>query len=287
MATQVQDHLGLPLFKGRAIRCGAWEKELKWRQKQYAADDAYVGFMLYHKMNADRLNMTPAPPHPNASKILQTGDGQIEVLSYALDSYISPSRSIQKKLPRVISPLAPRSVNVPPVSDGSFSEQYKSLLNISDGAESPAENEQSYNETQTQNTLEVEVKEFNPYQARLRERLARIGKKKPSIYDSSSDTSDAEVNDDTVDVRQPPASGPKLMQGLTRRLFSALCALRIRLCLIDDAAATDKVLEDICWANPRSTFELSLVPGGEALAAVLADCNVQLLSFINKHAPMD
>ncbi|KAI0887123.1 uncharacterized protein GGS22DRAFT_156218 [Annulohypoxylon maeteangense] len=59
----VEDHLGLPLFKG-SVRKSDWSLPLDDRQKTYAADDAYAGYMLFHRMNALRLKMTPIPPLP-------------------------------------------------------------------------------------------------------------------------------------------------------------------------------------------------------------------------------
>lgn len=62
-AKQVEEHLGLPLGKGR-VRTSDWSKPLDEEQKTYAADDAYAGFMLYHCMNAMRVGMDPVPPLP-------------------------------------------------------------------------------------------------------------------------------------------------------------------------------------------------------------------------------
>ncbi|KAI1187642.1 hypothetical protein F5B17DRAFT_398704 [Nemania serpens] len=59
----VELHLGLPLEKGSA-RTSDWSKRLSYTQTQYAATDAYAGFMLFHCLNAKRLAMDPAPPLP-------------------------------------------------------------------------------------------------------------------------------------------------------------------------------------------------------------------------------
>ncbi|KAI0109181.1 hypothetical protein GGR51DRAFT_108713 [Nemania sp. FL0031] len=63
LSMQVQDHLGLPLWKGGA-RTSDWSRPLNFIQTQYAATDAYAGFMLFHCMNAKRLAMDPVPPFP-------------------------------------------------------------------------------------------------------------------------------------------------------------------------------------------------------------------------------
>ncbi|KAI1115718.1 hypothetical protein F5Y14DRAFT_449829 [Nemania sp. NC0429] len=63
LTSQVEQHLGLPLWKGSA-RTSDWAQPLSYTQTQYAATDAYAGFMLFHCMNAKRLAMDPAPPLP-------------------------------------------------------------------------------------------------------------------------------------------------------------------------------------------------------------------------------
>ncbi|KAK8103886.1 ribonuclease H-like protein [Apiospora kogelbergensis] len=63
LAKQVEDHLGLPLWKGKA-RTSDWSKPLTQEQLTYAADDAYAGYMLYYCMNAKRLAMTIVPTLP-------------------------------------------------------------------------------------------------------------------------------------------------------------------------------------------------------------------------------
>ncbi|KAK7983846.1 hypothetical protein PG989_011248 [Apiospora arundinis] len=63
LAKQVEEHLGLPLWKGKA-RTSDWSKPLTQEQLTYAADDAYAGYMLYHCMNAKRLAMAIVPTLP-------------------------------------------------------------------------------------------------------------------------------------------------------------------------------------------------------------------------------
>ncbi|KAL1855373.1 hypothetical protein Daus18300_011091 [Diaporthe australafricana] len=63
LKVQVEQHLGLPLNKGE-VRTSNWSKPLSAAQVEYAAADAYAGFMLYHCMNAKRADMNPTPPLP-------------------------------------------------------------------------------------------------------------------------------------------------------------------------------------------------------------------------------
>lgn len=63
LTKQVEEHLGMPLKKGK-VRQSDWSRPLDLAQIKYAATDAYAGFMLYHCMNAKRAAMDPAPPLP-------------------------------------------------------------------------------------------------------------------------------------------------------------------------------------------------------------------------------
>lgn len=63
LAAQVEQHLGLPLHKGK-VRTSNWSKPLNKDQVNYAAADAYAGFMLFHCINAKRMDMDPVPPLP-------------------------------------------------------------------------------------------------------------------------------------------------------------------------------------------------------------------------------
>ena len=63
LAYQVETHLGFPLSKG-PVRTSNWSRPLNQQQIDYAAADAYAGFMLFKRMNAKRLKMDPTPPLP-------------------------------------------------------------------------------------------------------------------------------------------------------------------------------------------------------------------------------
>ncbi|PVH99265.1 hypothetical protein DM02DRAFT_436308 [Periconia macrospinosa] len=63
LASQVEEHLGLPLSKG-SVRTSNWSQPLNQQQIDYAAADAYAGFMLFHSMNKKRMALVPIPPLP-------------------------------------------------------------------------------------------------------------------------------------------------------------------------------------------------------------------------------
>jgi ribonuclease D len=73
LARLVEDQLGYPLYKGD-VRTSNWSKPLSKDQIDYAAGDAYAGYMLYHCMNYKRFQMRPAPALPiHAEQYLEYG----------------------------------------------------------------------------------------------------------------------------------------------------------------------------------------------------------------------
>lgn len=82
----VEEHLGLPLFKGK-VRTSNWSRPLNQAQILYAAADAYAGVMLYHCMNAKRVAMDPVPPLPLHAEIyLPMGPGMGPIIPVRLGS---------------------------------------------------------------------------------------------------------------------------------------------------------------------------------------------------------
>ena len=72
LATQVLQHLQLPLYKGgqlddepdntSSVRESDWSQPLDLQQIHYAAADAYAGFRLYHVLERKRKRLRPIPP---------------------------------------------------------------------------------------------------------------------------------------------------------------------------------------------------------------------------------
>ncbi|VUC36876.1 unnamed protein product [Clonostachys rosea] len=69
MATQVDEFLRLPIFKGDTVRSSDWSVALKERQIKYAASDAYAAVQLYHVMEEQRLQLDPVPPRPHHAEL--------------------------------------------------------------------------------------------------------------------------------------------------------------------------------------------------------------------------
>ncbi|KAI0438262.1 hypothetical protein F4803DRAFT_104459 [Xylaria telfairii] len=85
LAMQVEQHLGLPLWKGN-VRTSDWSQPLNWNQTQYAATDAYACFMLFHCMNAKRLAMEPVPPFPRLAETYLSSSTMPKLTTLQLES---------------------------------------------------------------------------------------------------------------------------------------------------------------------------------------------------------
>ncbi|XXG99777.1 DNA polymerase delta small subunit Cdc1 [Hypoxylon texense] len=64
LATQVEQFLHLPLFKGQDVRSSDWTKRLSMDQVIYSASDAYAGLQLYAALEQQRKQLNPCPPTP-------------------------------------------------------------------------------------------------------------------------------------------------------------------------------------------------------------------------------
>ncbi|KAI0840013.1 ribonuclease H-like protein [Hypoxylon sp. FL0890] len=65
LATQVEQYLHLPLFKGQDVRSSDWTRPLKMDQVVYSASDAYAGLQLYATLEHHRKQLDPCPPTPH------------------------------------------------------------------------------------------------------------------------------------------------------------------------------------------------------------------------------
>ncbi|KAK1975155.1 exonuclease [Colletotrichum cereale] len=79
LALLVQEHLGLPMFKGSDVRSSDWSQPLNMSQLMYSASDAYAGFQLYHVLEGKRESLNPTPPRPHDADLnlaIPLADGQ-------------------------------------------------------------------------------------------------------------------------------------------------------------------------------------------------------------------
>ena len=94
LAHQVEEQLGLPLYKGD-VRTSNWSKPLSTDQINYAAGDAYAGFMLYKCMNAKRLAMKPTPPLPIHAEKYPSGKASRDDTTITTEAFfgVKPAKS--------------------------------------------------------------------------------------------------------------------------------------------------------------------------------------------------
>ncbi|KAI3323212.1 ribonuclease H-like protein [Xylariaceae sp. AK1471] len=78
LATQVEEYLHLPLFKGQNVRSSDWSRRLDMEQVIYSASDAYAGLHLYATLEHHRKQLDPCPPTPHHAELnlaIQLADG--------------------------------------------------------------------------------------------------------------------------------------------------------------------------------------------------------------------
>ncbi|KAJ8126454.1 hypothetical protein O1611_g7185 [Lasiodiplodia mahajangana] len=78
LATQVEEYLHLPLYKGSDVRSSNWLKILTMDQVHYSASDAYAGLHLYATLEHHRKQLDPCPPTPHHAELniaIQLADG--------------------------------------------------------------------------------------------------------------------------------------------------------------------------------------------------------------------
>ncbi|KAI2633830.1 ribonuclease H-like protein [Xylaria nigripes] len=69
LATQVEEYLHLPLYKGAAVRTSNWSAPLDMDQLKYSASDAYAGLHLYATLEHHRKQLDPCPPRPHYAEL--------------------------------------------------------------------------------------------------------------------------------------------------------------------------------------------------------------------------
>ncbi|KAK8203381.1 hypothetical protein M8818_005272 [Zalaria obscura] len=297
LATHVQDHLGLPLFKGKAVRCGNWDRELDWKQQQYAADDAYAGVMLYHKMELDRSRMEGAAPHPVVAWISQMGDGNVEVTFHGVEDTLKQDKAEVMSAPAnhkdvVIVAPAPSMEKPKPARKGFRMppglELSETIMRSAATPHSLVKDENSPVFSSRSSSPAFEDEPIYPgLQTVSYPTLPTTSFSSDKSHTSNGLSTALQELDPNICTPNATRSSREPLQGTTKRLFSALRALRIRVRLAGSPLAADQILEDLAWCYPRNDYDLSLVPGGKDLASAVAKHSVDLLAFIQKHAPND
>ncbi|KAI1820616.1 ribonuclease H-like protein [Xylaria intraflava] len=109
LATQVEEYLHLPLFKGQDVRSGDWSDSLNTDQVRYSASDAYAGLQLYATLDHYRKQLDPCPPHPyhaELNKAIRLADGVnvLETDQEIVDTEGDATTSVKKRRTRAVKP---------------------------------------------------------------------------------------------------------------------------------------------------------------------------------------
>ncbi|TQS31427.1 hypothetical protein Golomagni_08287, partial [Golovinomyces magnicellulatus] len=105
LATQVQEILGLPMYKEPSVRSSNWSKALNEAQLKYSAADAYAGLQLYYVLEQARLDLDPTPPRPYNTElglpipVLEVQSSDEEASESGVES-LSDSESGQESIPK-------------------------------------------------------------------------------------------------------------------------------------------------------------------------------------------
>jgi hypothetical protein len=103
LATQVKEHLHLPLFKGE-VRGSDWSQALSMAQIMYAASDSYAAVQLYYTLDAKRNRLEPTPPlpwHAELDRPIRVAEG-IEIPTDGEDEPEESPKSVRKKYTRAV-----------------------------------------------------------------------------------------------------------------------------------------------------------------------------------------
>jgi hypothetical protein len=115
LATQVQEHLHLPMFKGD-VRQSDWSQALRMDQIIYAASDSYAGIHLFNTMELKRQALDPMPPRPYhadedkpiclAENVLISSEDSSEDVEPEPEELTKPKRKYARRKPAIPQPLA-------------------------------------------------------------------------------------------------------------------------------------------------------------------------------------
>ncbi|PQE17038.1 3 -5 exonuclease protein [Rutstroemia sp. NJR-2017a BBW] len=115
LATQVQEHLHLPMFKGD-VRQSDWSQALRMDQIIYAASDSYAGVHLFNTLETKRQALDPTPPRPYhvdeekpirlAENVVAPSEDTSEDAELEPEELTKPKRKYTRRQPTIPQPLA-------------------------------------------------------------------------------------------------------------------------------------------------------------------------------------
>ncbi|KAH6655297.1 ribonuclease H-like domain-containing protein [Truncatella angustata] len=108
LATQVEQYLHLPMFKGQDVRSSDWTKQLSWDQVTYSASDAYAGVHLFATLEHHRKQLDPCPPTPHHAELnlpIRLSDG-LDLATDSEDEVSEPPPEDDGNSSGILSPAA-------------------------------------------------------------------------------------------------------------------------------------------------------------------------------------
>ncbi|KAL2356602.1 hypothetical protein BJ546DRAFT_968579, partial [Cryomyces antarcticus] len=301
LARQCKEHLQLPLLKDK-VRRSDWTRPLNQFQIDYAASDAYAGFMLYHALEAKRKMLRPVPPRPGHAELglpirLTDEDeaaapGSAQPRASKLDEELDPvSRRLFAALRQRRNEIA-KEKNIVPI----VVALDRTLLRIARLRPPDVDG----------------IKLLNGIGGRKEDRYcvewSRVVRDhtfdaQPTLSSGTSDSEEPFPSSTTLNVLKtkslstqhlpsPPTSSPPLaLDATTRPLFSALLALRIRLSssptspLAQQLVAPDLTLQTLANVRPRTLHEIEAVLAGCEMPELARRRGVDLVAFLTRHGP--
>lgn len=296
MAKQVQTVLRLPLLKDD-VRTSNWAKELNTKQIQYAADDAYAGYMLYRIMEAKRRVLRPSRPRPAFAEL------QISMRrQYSPTLEAQAAEDTRSMLETDMAPWK-EEPQAPTFDDERHAVLYKALCDHRASA-LQAEGKPDVNDK-----LKIEVLRnvamARPEDMEALQRVKGVGPVRIATYGDAwlsiihkhrilwtvpvGASAGFKKPPDLPDELSPRRElRPNSDHGRHGELFAALQGLRAS--LADNSAAKgfelpgDETLQALARQQPADRPSLVLVPGGAEMDKLTTMCGIDLLDFMAQHA---
>ena len=281
LAKQVEEHLGFPLAKGK-VRTSDWTQPLTEAQKKYAAADAYAGLILYHTMNAKRLQLDPVPPLPRCAEMPD-----------------ATARIVKAESKKKVAGQAEQASNAPEVIEISDDDEFET------GDERPAPKSQFRRPPPLMSSPSPELDlpdsdigplPLQPSQERypLQELYVppQVSDEKANKRQREPDTAQsmkAKRARTSASTRQPAVGASERFGN--DQLLRALKALRRQLVVANPAHqqigllkhVSEETMNKIAAAQPKTVPDLCRIPGAVPLMQFCKGHDVDLIAFVREH----
>ncbi|TKA62824.1 hypothetical protein B0A49_04736 [Cryomyces minteri] len=301
LARQCKEHLQLPLLKDK-VRRSNWTKPLNQSQIDYAASDAYAGFMLYHVLEAKRKVLRPVPPPPGHAELglpirLTDEDeaaapGSAQSRASELDEELDPvSKRLFAALRQRRNEIA-KEKNIVPI----VVALDRTLLRIARLRPPHVDGIKFLNgiggRREDRYCVEwLRVVRDHTFDAQPTPSSSTSTSEEP--FPSATTLNVLKTNSlSTQHLPSPPTSSPPLaLDATVRPLFSALLALQIRLSpsptssLAQQLVAPDITLQTLANRRPRTLHEIEAILAGCEMPELARRRGVDLVAFMTRHGP--